>query len=146
MCLLSADIKVGGEKMEEFKNHFGMYNIFNETHFYYSKLESLFDEFIKENEIKLVYSKKPFDPENAEHYFFLESGELVVVKIEGEHNTIEFSDSKIVGKKLEYSGVRKASLTITFENGREIEFNSADCNEAHEVRYVELIKNMYKTV
>ncbi|WNF51975.1 hypothetical protein [Bacillus sp. SG20001] len=130
----------------EMKEHFKMYVTDSASHLHYEKLEILIDEFINMDKIKFIYSKSPFDPENAEHYIFLDPEELVVLKIEGEHNTIEFSNNKIVGKKLEYSGLRKASLTITFENGREIEFQSDDCNAAHEERYVESIKKIYKTV
>jgi len=147
MCSISADIKEGGEKMEYveiFRNHFQNF-ITDITRDYYEIMAKGVYEFIEGDEIKFIYSKKPFDIKSAEHYFFLESG-LLIAEQKEERFALNFYKSRIVKKNLTFSGRREANLTLTFENGEEIEFDAKDCNEAHEFNYAKSIKDLYKLI
>ncbi|MEH7798984.1 MULTISPECIES: DUF3908 family protein [Bacillus] len=128
---------------EIFMRHFEGF-IDDTTRDYYEELTKVID-FIKGNEVNFIYSKKPFNINNAEHYFFLDSG-MLVVKKEEEKFTLDLFKSRVVKKSLTFSGRREANLTLTFENGEEIEFDAKDCNEAHEFNYAKSIKDLYKLI
>ncbi|MBW4850927.1 MULTISPECIES: DUF3908 family protein [Bacillus] len=128
---------------EIFMRHFEGF-IDDTTRDYYEELTKVID-FIKGNEVNFIYSKKPFNINNAEHYFFLDSG-MLVVKKEEEKFTLDLFKSRVVKKSLTFSGRREANLTLNFENGEEIEFDAKDCNEAHEFNYAKSIKDLYKLI
>ncbi|EIL82936.1 hypothetical protein P8815_04550 [Bacillus altitudinis] len=132
------------EYVEIFKNHFQ--NFITDTNYdYYEIMAKGVYEFIEGDEIKFIYSKNPFNINSAEHYFFLESG-LLIAKQKEDRFALDFYKSRIVKKNLTFSGRREANLTFTFENGEKIEFDSKDCNEAHEFNYAKSIKELYKLI
>ncbi|WP_368929805.1 hypothetical protein [Bacillus pumilus] len=140
-----------------FEKHIDKYKEeFNEPYFQELK-EKVVNEFVNEDEIKFIYTKKPYDTANAEHYFFLDSGLLIVKnsiseQIHEHYFYVEHLYSKIVRKQMDFSkdsssSRASASLSLFFENGDIVDFNSSDIGRNDcEDEYLKLIKILFKLI
>ncbi|MCI9883874.1 hypothetical protein MHI58_06885 [Bacillus sp. FSL K6-2869] len=140
-----------------FKKHIAKFKEeYNES--YYQELENkIVNEFVNEDEIKFIYTKKPYDIKNAEHYFFLDSGLLVVKSSVIEENNehyfyVEHLYSEIVRKQIDFSKDSKSiyassNLSLIYENGENVNFNSSDIGiPSREDEYFDLIKTLFKLI
>ncbi|QII25541.1 hypothetical protein G3M80_13315 [Bacillus altitudinis] len=136
-----------------FEKHIDKYKEeFNEPYFRELK-EKVVNEFVNEDKIKFIYTKNPYDTANAEHYFFLDSGLLIVKNFDNERNHkhyfyVEHLYSKIVRKQMDFSNdSSSASLSLFFENGEIVDFNSSDIGiNDREDEYSNLIKMLFKLI
>ncbi|MGG0594130.1 hypothetical protein [Bacillus altitudinis] len=144
-------------EQKAFKKHIAKFKEgFTES--YYQELENkVVNEFVNEDEIKFIYTKNPYDTENAEHYFFLDSGLLVVKssvieEINEHYFYVEHLYSKIVRKQIDFSkdiksNYASSNLSLIYENGEKVNFNSSDIGiKGREDEYSDLIKTLFKLI